>query len=70
MTSIGKLMGSAGDAHPSVPEVASAEFLGRPVDARTRPDNIPAGLDERTANTWEALSRDRLGYSTTNGLMG
>ena len=70
MTSIVKLMGAHGDLHPSVPEVASAEFLGRPVDARTRPDNIPAGLvDEMTANTWEALSRDRLGYSTTNALI-
>lgn len=69
MTNISRLMGAHGDAHPSVPEVASAEFLGRPVDARDMPDNIPAGLDERTANTWEALSRDRLGYSTTNALI-
>jgi VWFA-related protein len=69
MTPIPRLMGAEGDAHPSVPEVASAEFLGRPVDARTRPDNIPAGLDNHTKNTWEALSRDRLGYSTTNGLI-
>lgn len=69
MSSIQKLTGAGGDAHPSVPEVASAEFLGRPVDARTRPDNIPVGLDEATKNTWEALSRDRLGYSTTNALI-
>ena len=69
MTSIHKLMSAGGDAHPSVPEVASAEFLGRPVDARTRPDHIPVGLDEATKNTWEALARDRLGYSTTNALI-
>lgn len=69
MTSIPRLMGAAGDAHPSVPEVASAEFLGRPVDDRTMPSNIPAGLDNATKNTWEALSRDRLGYSTTNALI-
>jgi len=39
------------------------------VDDRTMPDRIPIGLDNATKNTWEALSRDRLGYSTTNGLI-
>jgi VWFA-related protein len=55
-----------GDAHPSVPVVASAEILGRPVDPVA---SFLQPLAVATHNSWEALALDQQGYATTNALM-
>jgi VWFA-related protein len=53
-----------GDARPSVPVVASAESVGRPVDGR-----VLAALEVYTKNLWEDMARDEQGYATTNALL-
>jgi VWFA-related protein len=65
------LVGSKqGDAHPDTPDVASADSIGRPVDGSAGPGRIPAALvTSAMFNTWEALSRERQGYGTTNALL-
>lgn len=61
---------AAGDSHPSTPEVASPESVGRPVDAAAGTGRIPpALLTSAMFNTWEALSRERQGYATSNALL-
>jgi VWFA-related protein len=64
-----------GDAHPDVPVVASAESEGRPVEIRPLSDapgiitrEIMA-LDTKTHMSWEVLTRDQQGLSTTNALL-
>ena len=57
---------STGDARSSVPVVASAESVGRPVDVRGDPSG---GLEIGTRNSWEAIARDQQGYATTNALL-
>jgi VWFA-related protein len=57
---------SSGDAHSSVPVVASAESGGRPVDPV---ESFLKPIAVGTHNTWEALARDQQGYATTNALM-
>ena len=58
-----------GDAHPSVPDVASPESAGRPVDSgsTSRDRAMLATLVGKMS--WEALARDQQGYATTNALM-
>jgi VWFA-related protein len=58
-----------GDAHPSVPDVASAESEGRPVDGRTSLLRLMGSLQVGTHAAWELMSRDYQGYATTNALM-
>ena len=65
--SMGNLL--PGDAHPSVPEVASPESEGRPVDGRSTLARLMGSLLIGTHASWEALSRDHHGYVTTNALM-
>ena len=61
---------AAGDGHPSTPEVASPESIGRPVDSSAGAGRVPTSLlTEAMFNTWEALSRDNQGYATTNALL-
>jgi VWFA-related protein len=58
---------SAGDARASVPVVASAEFVGRPVDGRL--SNPGASVDMVTRNLWDVMARDEQGYATSNALL-
>ncbi len=66
-----------GDAHPSVPVTASAEFTGRPVPIGSSSSGYSATQDEITLaelelsrhNTWEQLARDQQGYATTDALL-
>jgi VWFA-related protein len=58
-----------GDAHPSVPVVANAEFEGRPVDGRTILEREIQAVQEATNNSWEMIQRDQAGYATTNALL-
>lgn len=60
---------AAGDGHPSVPVVASAESAGRPVDTRdATPDRSQAVMGV-TDRLWEVMARDQQGYATTNALL-
>lgn len=59
----------AGDADPSVPVVASAEFEGRPVDGRTILEREILAIMNATNNSWELNQRDYQGYATTNALL-
>lgn len=52
-----------GDNHPSVPVIASAEFVGRKVDG------LVPGLEREIHNNWETLAREQQGYATTNALL-
>ncbi len=58
-----------GDADPSVPVVANAEFEGRPVDGRTILEREIQAVMATTNNSWELLQRDQAGYVTTNALL-
>ena len=58
-----------GDADPSVPVVANAEFEGRPVDGRTILEREIQAVVATTNNSWELLQRDQAGYVTTNALL-
>jgi VWFA-related protein len=60
---------SLGDAHASVPVVASAESAGRPVDNRTGFAGEVMATIERTHSSWEIMARDQQGYATTNALL-
>ena len=55
-----------GDAHPSIPVVASPEEGGRPVNPT---DSFLTALAVTTRNSWETLARDQQGYATTDALM-
>jgi VWFA-related protein len=56
--------GASGDASPTVPWVASAGSVGRPVDGR-----VVASLEVYTRNLWEIMARDQQGYATTDALL-
>jgi VWFA-related protein len=58
-----------GDASPSVPVVAGAEFEGRPVDGRSITAREIQAVIETTNNSWELIQRDQAGYATTNALL-
>ena len=58
-----------GDADPSVPVVASAEFEGRPVDGRTILSREIKAVLEATSNSWDTMRRAQQGYTTTNALI-
>ena len=58
-----------GDASPSVPVVAGAEFEGRPVDGRSIGAREIQAVIEATNNSWELIQRDQAGYATTNALL-
>jgi VWFA-related protein len=58
-----------GDAHPSVPVVASPESIGRPVDGRTSMRRLMDALNLSTHMSWESVTRDHQGYAATNGLL-
>ena len=58
-----------GDASPSVPVVAGAEFEGRPVDGRSIEAREIQAVIEATNNSWELIQRDQAGYATTNALL-
>lgn len=60
---------SAGDADPSVPVVASAEFGGRPVDTRDAPPERTQPISGLTDRLWAVMARDQQGYATTNALL-
>ncbi|MDP9324281.1 MAG: VWA domain-containing protein [Acidobacteriota bacterium] len=60
---------SLGDAHASVPVVASAESAGRPVDNRAGFAGEVMAAIERTHSSWESMARDQQGYATTNALL-
>jgi VWFA-related protein len=63
---------SPGDAHASVPVVASADTAGRPVDASastSRADAAVAAAMTAGQHSWELLARDQQGFATTNALM-
>lgn len=69
---IAKDVNAVGDAHPSVPVVASAESRGRPVDTRGAigsehqpPELVTLGVQ----GMWEIMARDQQGYATTNALL-
>jgi VWFA-related protein len=55
-----------GDADPSVPIVASAESVGRPVDGR---DIVAREMAAVQQSAWETMARDEQGYATTNALL-
>jgi len=65
----------AGDNHPSVPVVASAESVGRPA-VREQPGGggtgPPTGIAvvafDRASLAWERLARDQQGFATVNAL--
>ncbi len=67
----GAEVAALGDAHPSVPFVASAESRGRPVDTRGAggPQRVPAFLTVGVEELWESMARDQQGYATTNALL-
>jgi VWFA-related protein len=60
---------TSGDAHPSVPVVASAESGGRPVDNRKAFAGEVIGLQLATQHSWEAMAGNQQGYATTNALL-
>ncbi len=63
---------SFGDSHASVPEVASAEFVGRPVDTQgggPEQHAAPTDVSLGTSGLWEIMARDQQGYATTNALL-
>jgi VWFA-related protein len=68
---IGESVRALGDADPSVPVVASAESIGRPVDTRGLVGGsvVPEAASIQTGLAWEALARDQQGYATTNALL-
>jgi hypothetical protein len=53
-----------GDDRPSVPVVAGAESVGRPVDGR-----VVDALGIYTRNSLEIMLRDEQGYATTDALL-
>lgn len=59
------------DADPDVPVVASAEFIGRPVDGRIDQDyaTMIAMLAKFQENSWDTLAVEQHGYATTNSLL-
>jgi VWFA-related protein len=58
-----------GDADPSVPWVASAESVGRPVDGRDSIDRLIGAVTSRTQVGWDTMARAQQGHATTNGLI-
>lgn len=65
-----------GDSDPSVPVVASAESIGRPVDTRGSggagaSSYVPEGMSIQASIrvSWEHMARDQQGYATTNALL-
>jgi VWFA-related protein len=68
---IGESVKALGDADPSVPVVASAESVGRPVDTRDLGGSsvVPDAASIQTGLAWEAMVRDQQGYATTHALL-
>jgi VWFA-related protein len=60
---------AAGDNHPSVPVVASAESAGRSVDTRDATPERSQPITGLTDRLWEVMARDQQGYATTNALL-
>ncbi len=62
-----------GDSDPSVPVVASAESIGRPVDMRgsAAVSYVPEGMSIQASIrvSWEHMARDQQGYATTDALL-
>lgn len=58
-----------GSSEPSVPIVASAESVGRPVDSRATAGETAVRVGGSTHNTWEQLEREQQGYATTDALL-